>query len=520
MLSPSTCIERQLWLALLLSLFSSSLFAANIETLLMPGKVIEGHAKKESECTSCHTRFSKETQNTLCLDCHKKVNEDVRAKTGYHGRSPQISDANCSSCHTDHKGRNATIVLLDRELFDHKQTDFKLEGGHRYAQCNSCHKEGKLWRESPSNCFACHKEQDIHKGELGEKCADCHSASSWSRKDYDHSKTDFALKGAHEKVACVACHPNRHYKEAPKSCVSCHRGDDVHLKGYGEKCDSCHDSSEWNKVKFDHAKTEFKLQGAHESSRCAACHKPGKEAGKLATTCISCHRTDDSHKGRNGERCQECHNSSNWGKSRFSHDKETKFPLRGPHTKASCNACHAGGVKKDAPVRNCIACHKADDVHRGDLGKECDSCHKVEGWQKKVTFDHDLTRLPLYGMHALASCEVCHSNGRYASLPRACIDCHKSDDTHKGALGESCGDCHNANGWMLWTYDHDKTDFSLDGAHQGLACKGCHIKSPADKTPVACVSCHEADDEHRGRFGRNCNRCHNTTKFKDVRLKP
>lgn len=520
MLSLCTCIRLRLWLALLLSMVSFSLSASNIETLLMPGKVIEGHAKNESECTSCHSRFSQQTQNALCLDCHKKVNQDVTAKQGYHGRSPQVIDASCSSCHTDHKGRDANIVLLDRELFDHNQTDFKLEGAHAYSQCNNCHKPEKLWRETPTQCFACHEDEDVHKGDLGEKCGECHSAAGWGKKDYDHDKTDFPLKGAHIKVSCVACHPGRHYEEAPKECVSCHRGDDVHLKGYGDKCDSCHNSKEWKKTRYDHDKTDFRLKGAHKNTPCAACHKPGKAADKLASTCFSCHRADDIHKQRYGKRCQDCHNSDSWGKNRFDHDKKTKFPLRGPHADATCNACHAGGVKKDAPVRDCIDCHKTDDVHRGDLGKECDSCHKVDGWHEKISFDHDLTRLPLYGLHALASCEACHNNAQYGSEQRDCVDCHRDDDSHDGGLGKSCGDCHNANGWMLWEYNHDDTNFPLDGAHEGLACKACHHESDAGKTPSSCISCHEADDEHRGRFGRNCNRCHSTDKFKNVRIKP
>ncbi len=123
-----------------------------------------------------------------------------------------------------------------------------------------------------------------------------------------------------------------------------------------------------------------------------------------------------------------------------------------------------------------------------------------EGWNSTLSFDHDLSRFPLYGLHALASCESCHTNGRYASLPHDCNDCHRTDDTHKGALGKSCSDCHNANGWRLWKFDHETTDFSLTGAHDGLACNSCHLKGPADKTSMECVSCHLGDDVHHGRF--------------------
>ena len=32
-------------------------FAANLETLIMPGPVAEAHIEHESECVSCHARF-------------------------------------------------------------------------------------------------------------------------------------------------------------------------------------------------------------------------------------------------------------------------------------------------------------------------------------------------------------------------------------------------------------------------------------------------------------------------------
>jgi cytochrome c2 len=36
--------------------------AAGIETLLMPGKVIAGHAKFEQECAKCHDRANRDRQ--------------------------------------------------------------------------------------------------------------------------------------------------------------------------------------------------------------------------------------------------------------------------------------------------------------------------------------------------------------------------------------------------------------------------------------------------------------------------
>lgn len=520
MFSPSISIKAMPFLLLVLGLFSLPAVAADIETLVMPGKVIEGHADKENECTSCHVRFGKTTQNSLCLKCHEDVAGDVQHKTGFHGRAPQVSAAQCSSCHSDHKGREADIVLLERELFNHKLTDFKLTGKHLRVECNTCHKPETKWRKAPTECISCHREQDVHKEKLGKQCADCHSTDNWAKPDFNHDNTDFPLSGAHRKVLCAACHPNQRTHDTPKECVNCHRIDDIHRGGFGKECANCHSSENWSTIKFDHNKTDFKLHGAHQQTACSSCHRPGEESKKLATNCISCHRNDDLHKGRNGERCQDCHNSQSWRKSNFNHNKDTGFKLSGPHAKATCNACHAEGIKKDAPVRNCAACHLSEDVHQGKLGDDCASCHVADDWVSKVRFDHDMTAFPLYGMHALATCESCHTKGNYASLPIGCIDCHRDADEHKGALGEACDSCHNGNSWQLWQFDHGSTDFTLTGAHDGLACNSCHHKAPANETLSDCAACHLSDDIHNGRFGRNCSRCHDTEDFNRIRIQP
>ena len=97
--------------------------AAGIKTLVMPGKVIEGHAKYEDECGNCHKSFSKESQNNLCRDCHEKVDADIKQKQGSHGLG-RSRDSDCNYCHTEHKGRDTDIIQMDIETFDHSETDY------------------------------------------------------------------------------------------------------------------------------------------------------------------------------------------------------------------------------------------------------------------------------------------------------------------------------------------------------------------------------------------------------------
>ena len=45
-------------------------WADNVETALMPGQVIEGHAKWEEDCTKCHKRFDKDRKSTRLNSSH------------------------------------------------------------------------------------------------------------------------------------------------------------------------------------------------------------------------------------------------------------------------------------------------------------------------------------------------------------------------------------------------------------------------------------------------------------------
>ena len=180
--------------------------ATSVETLLMPGKVANAHAKLEEVCSNCHDRTNRVRQSELCLACHKPIAADVRTHTGYHGRMPNAAAGKCVGCHTEHQGREGDIVRLDKATFDHALTNFPLLGAHRALDCLSCHKAGEAFRKAEPNCIACHKKDDYHGGQLGNKCADCHNNDSWTGAHFDHGKTKFSLTGAHQSVSCGGCH--------------------------------------------------------------------------------------------------------------------------------------------------------------------------------------------------------------------------------------------------------------------------------------------------------------------------
>ena len=493
--------------------------ADNVETALMPGQVIEGHAKWEEDCAKCHKRFDKGAQNALCQECHKDIRKDVEQKQGSHGRFKEQRD--CKSCHTEHKGRAENIAPMTDQTFDHERTDFPLKGAHANAkkvECKACHKSKAKYRDAPSDCYACHKKDDKHKENLGPACADCHTEKNWkdTAAKFNHDKTRYPLRGKHVDAKCQDCHANERYKNTPTDCFSCHKKDDKHKGQEGTKCEECHDDRSWKKSPFDHNKSRFPLMGKHAKIECKKCHlTPAFKDAPL--DCYACHKKDDKHKGTYGEKCESCHAESDWKTITFDHDLHSKYPLRGRHITTKCESCHKGPLYKGTTPVACLACHKKDDKHKGLFAEKCETCHTERNW-KVLLFEHDHdTKYLLRGKHLTTRCESCHKGPLYKDpTPVACLACHKKDDKHKGQFAEKCETCHTERNWkvLLFEHDHDTT-YPLKGKHRTTTCESCHTgRLYQDKTPAACYACHKLDDIHRRRLGTECQNCHSIRDWK------
>ncbi|MDH3748550.1 MAG: cytochrome C [Gammaproteobacteria bacterium] len=508
-------------LIMYVGILTSATAQAQIETLVMPGKVIEGHAEVETECSSCHLAFDKTKQRALCLDCHEDVASDIDGNIGFHGLSKDASEVRCASCHTDHEGREADIVQLNINTFDHDLTDFPLEGGHTETECSECHSDDEKYRDAPSNCFACHEPDNVHEDTMGEACEDCHTPKSWDDVEFDHDTTDFSLIGKHLEASCLDCHEDQTFQELPMDCFNCHEDDDAHDGKSGEECENCHNPTDWHDTSFDHDRdTEFALLGRHSELACDDCHSDDPFSDEMQTNCVSCHLEDDNHDGHFGDSCETCHTSEEWPAIAFDHDIDTDHPLIGAHESVECTACHIEPIFEIELLGNCNDCHEDDDPHEGTQGAQCQDCHDEASWEDKVFFDHDLTNFPLLGKHADEECESCHDSHRFTDAPLDCKSCHREDDPHRGNFHDRCDACHNPVDWESWIFDHDaQTEFPLDGAHVDVTCEGCH-RSSLDKIKSidgSCRNCHRADDVHDGEFGSDCGRCHTADSFREVR---
>jgi hypothetical protein len=388
--------------------------------------LLDKHLK--TQCSACHEDGKRYSDTPVaCYDCHKE--SDIHK--GKQGKK-------CDKCHSAKSWKDSS--------FDHEKTDFPLRGAHKTTACDACHINRK-YKDTPGTCISCHRIQDVHQGRYNDKCESCHTSKKWDDIKFDHDKdTKYKLTGKHRKTTCDACHTNGNiYKQKLKTdCFSCHRNDDSHKGKNGNKCESCHVTTLWTRARFDHdKKTDFPLRGKHADLECIACHKGDLEKDKLKSECYTCHRKDDVHKGKQGEKCNDCHNEKGWRDGvLFDHDL-SRFPLIGIHAATPCEECHLSTAYGDTSLE-CNYCHSTDDVHKTQLGTNCELCHNPNSWKNWI-FDHDKsTSFKLDGAHKKLGCYDCHTSKSSGPLKSSkdCIYCHRSRDRHDGQFGRDCGRCH------------------------------------------------------------------------------
>lgn len=216
------------------------------------------------------------------------------------------------------------------------------------------------------------------------------------------------------------------------------------------------------------------------------------------------------------------------------------FPLTGRHARRPCADCHSaispqGKLARGDAARSCLPCHA--DVHEGSLKADCRRCHSSVTWQTKNTFDHNQkTAFRLEGQHQSAAnrnrCQGCHPGWRtrFTPISSQCGDarCHANDDTHKGAFGPRCGDCHTSaeafsKGIRDWTRGHAMAPQPFGGAHDVVAkqsgCGTCHGERRLRGMGGQCVTCHQRDDIHHNSLGPRCGDCHTQRSFVNGRFR-
>jgi hypothetical protein len=120
----------------------------------------------------------------------------------------------------------------------------------------------------------------------------------------------------------------------------------------------------------------------------------------------------------------------------------------------------------------------------------------------------------------VTECKKCHVTPKFKDAKSDCWSCHEKQDAHKHTLGVVCETCHNTRDWKDWDFDHDKTNFSLQGKHKDIKCIECHKTPVTKKISLAanCIACHDKDDRHNGEYGIQCEHCHNGLSWKTIKV--
>jgi hypothetical protein len=487
---------------------------------LSPGPLSRGHAALEGlkNCNECHELGNREI-GERCIACHQEI---AAQRSGGKGLHRDAAHALCADCHTEHQGTDYDLVHWrgGRDKFDHRETAWELTGGHAKLDCRKCH-NAKLVSDPaalrargkdpdrtflglPTECLACHG--DHHRGQLQtagavRACTACHDTARWKPvTSFDHQKTVFPLTGRHLKVDCAKCHPalpadanDRGLAPTPKftpvahaACSDCHK--DPHVGQLGPDCTKCHATEGWKRISgagFDHTKTRFPLVGRHGGVACADCHGQGRQKPAFAA-CKDCHR--DAHNAAGLKRpdlltCETCHTVEGYAPARYGLEKHAKsaYPLRGAHQAVPCLLCH-----KPLP--------------------------EAAGRQGPYARAVDLKP-------AAARCVDCHRDPHEGQVDRFAAD---------PAAG-ACVVCHNETTWRRVAFDHNRSEFKLEGRHAKVACTACHkaVVAKAEKKKKTllfkvearhCGACHL--DVHKGQFADrpvqgtqipDCARCHVAT---------
>jgi hypothetical protein len=328
-----------------------------VEGFAVAGFTVAQHAKtkyplegrhRRVACVSCHVknppgipvtllgsaRIQMRPAFTRCLDCHGDQHGGQLAVRSDKGE--------CKACHTVDGWTPSTFTIAA-----HATTRFRLEGRHSEIGCDDCHgakrqglaafprtatlgKGGVLFRLGELECVACHV--DPHQGRFAAGgarpvrggCLGCHDAKTYRPSTIDvaaHNAYGFKLEGAHRAVPCVGCHADLKYRPATSTLIQARwTGAPLLFTTRSQGCVGCHDSP----------------HGDQFASR------PG------------------------GDNCETCHGLDAFAPAtRFDHDRDTKFSLKGGHANVPCARCHATVA---GPGNTRI-------IRYRPVSSRCESCH-------------------------------------------------------------------------------------------------------------------------------------------------
>jgi len=529
---------------------SNSWLVHNINDIHLASRFPLEGTHKNLNCIDCHRSINNLVFDPLgveCVDCHRADYQSTK----FPNHLTAGFSVDCQECHQ----------INDFQWSDSKITHdfFPLINGHNIGSCFDCHSDNSF-QGLTQDCISCHQSDyssavnpNHVNNSFSTDCEQCHSLNSnWTPALFTNHDNIFQLVGAHKLIEndCNKCHETG-YSNTPTQCYDCHKSNYENTTnpshqsaGFGNDCETCHNSIAWEPASFDHDNQYFPIySGEHnnEWNNCSDCHT--NSTNFQVFECITCHEhnqndMNDKHSGINGyayesTACLSCHPTGE-GEGGLNHSL-TNFPLSGAHITTDCSDCHLSGY--EGTSTECSSCHLTEyqnsvNPNHQQLGlqQNCEECHTANPDWRPATFVIHNEYFQLEGAHISISndCNSCHE-GDYNSTGNLCFDCHNNDynntndPNHQATgFGTTCEDCHTQTAWEPAQFDHDNQYFPIySGKHnnQWNDCADCHTISSNFQT-FECITCHEhnkneTDDEHSGVQGyqyisTECLACHPT----------
>ena len=249
---------------------------------------------------------------------------------------------------------------------------------------------------------------------------------------------------------------------------------------------------------FNHNSTGFILLGAHTTLQCAGCHGAGLPTRGVPRDCNTCHiqggmRAATFKSPRHvptispNQQCLDCHNQTTFSGAVMKHTSDMF---------GQCARCHNTLQATGKPI-----------THMPTTAS-CDSCHTTGRWTPPKSMVHDAT--------TVGRCSTCHNGTIASGKPPMHIQTNAQCDT-----------CHTSTvTWLSAQFLHDPSTVGrCSTCHNGQTAKG----RPANHIPAPgqCDTCHTSyvsftfvTMNHTGLNGR-CSTCHSGSYLsQNAQMKP
>jgi hypothetical protein len=152
-----------------------------------------------------------------------------------------------------------------------------------------------------------------------------------------------------------------------------------------------------------------------------------------------------------------------------------------------------------------------------------------------LNFEKLLMPGKLHDAHAEleSECESCHTPFEKADQSKLCIDCHEAIASdllglrgfHGKSQAHQCMNCHSEHlgreaaitSFDPANFDHELSDFPLQGKHSTTACKECHATGERYREATrVCNDCHQEDNPHNQTEITACKNCHNSKQWQSI----